>query len=131
MNASTAPVWLAMILAPRAAITRRAVRAAVPLHAALGLGYVGLIGRGVVLGGERVDFTDGESVARGMANPEGMLAGWAHYLAFDLFVGEWIHRTALEEGLDARLALLLTWWAGPAGLTCFMWQRRRARRRTR
>ncbi len=125
VNASTAPVWLLMILLPRAGITRRVVDAVTPLHAALGLTYVGFLARSAALGSERVSVFDGESMARGLSNPDGMLAGWTHYLTFDLFVGQWIWRTAVEEGRSARVALLLTWWAGPVGLTLFTWQRRR------
>ena len=125
VNASTAPVWLLMILLPRAGVTRRVVDAATPLHTALGLTYVGFLARSVALGTVEVSVFDGESMARGLANPDGMLAGWTHYLTFDLFVGQWIWRTAVEEGRSARLALLLTWWAGPVGLTLFTWQRRR------
>lgn len=130
LNASTAPVWLLMILLPRRAWTRKVVEASMPLHAALGMTYAALLAKGALTGGDRVDFRDGESVARGLSAPEGMLAGWTHYLTFDLFVGAWIWRTALEEGIDARLALLGTWWLGPLGLTLFQWQRYRAGRRT-
>jgi hypothetical protein len=56
--------------------------------------------------------------------PEGLLAGWTHYIAFDLFVGRWIWETALEEDRPARLSLLLTWWFGPVGLTLFLKRKR-------
>ncbi len=50
------------------------------------------------------------------------VAGWVHYLAFDLFVGAWIARGVMEEGLP-RLTLIvllpLTFMFGPAGLLCF------------
>jgi hypothetical protein len=128
LNASTAPVWLLMIGAPRAQVTRRVVDAATPLHVGLSVAYAGLLARAASTSGDRVDVRDGESVARGLSRPEGMLAGWAHYLTFDLVVGQWIWRTAQEEGINARLALLLTWWAGPLGLTLFTWQRRRQTR---
>jgi hypothetical protein len=49
-----------------------------------------------------------------------MLAGWTHYISFDLFVGTWIWRKSLAEGKPARLAMLLTWWVGPAGLGLFL-----------
>lgn len=96
-----------------------------PVHAVLGAAYAGLLAAGMAEGGERIDFSDGESVSRGFGRPLPMLAGWTHYLTFDLFVGAWIHARAVEEGINARLALLLTWWAGPAGLTLFLWQQRR------
>jgi uncharacterized protein YneF (UPF0154 family) len=48
-----------------------------------------------------------------------VVAGWVHYLAFDLFVGTWIARRVMEEGLP-RLTLIvllpLTFMFGPMGL---------------
>jgi Domain of unknown function (DUF4281) len=50
------------------------------------------------------------------------LAGWVHYLAFDLFVGAWIAKRVLEENLP-RLVLIpllpLTFLFGPIGLFGF------------
>jgi len=51
-----------------------------------------------------------------------VLAGWVHYLAFDLFVGCWIVTDAAERGI-AHLAtvpcLVLTFMFGPAGLLLY------------
>ena len=50
--------------------------------------------------------------------PEIALAGWAHYLAFDLFVGAWVAQTARAEGIPHLITLpllLLTFLFGPAG----------------
>ncbi len=132
VNASTAPLWLAMVLAPRAPLTAQVVRLATPLYAALGASYVGLLASGWG-SGDRVDFRDPDTVRAGLLQPRGFLAGWAHYLAFDLFVGRWIWEQGLEQGRSTRVALLLTWMAGPAGLTLWLGQsqvsRGRARRR--
>jgi phosphoglycerol transferase MdoB-like AlkP superfamily enzyme len=50
------------------------------------------------------------------------LAGWVHYLAFDLFVGTWIARQVMEIGVS-RLWLIgllpLTFMFGPAGFLAF------------
>ena len=52
-----------------------------------------------------------------------LLAGWLHYLAFDLFVGAWIAREGRRAGLP-HLALLpcflLTFLAGPVGFLLFL-----------
>jgi len=51
--------------------------------------------------------------------PELLLAGWIHFLAFDLFVGAWEVRDAQREGVHHLLVipcLALTFMAGPAGL---------------
>ncbi len=125
LNASTAPLWLAMILAPRARLTATLVRAATPLLAGLGVAYTALLAAGVAGGGERLDFRDPDSVRRALASPDAFLAGWTHYLAFDLFVGRWIWQQSLDAGRTSRLALLLTWMAGPMGLTLHLAQRRR------
>lgn len=47
-----------------------------------------------------------------------LLAGWTHYLAFDLFVGSWEVRDARERGIPHLLilpCLALTFLFGPAG----------------
>ncbi len=122
INSCTAPVWLAMILAPGSPFTRQMVRLATPLYAALGASYIALLATG--WGNERVDFRDPETVRAGLAQPRGFLAGWAHYIAFDLFVGRWIWEQGLAGQRSTRLALLLTWLAGPAGLTVWLAQTR-------
>jgi hypothetical protein len=48
-----------------------------------------------------------------------LLAGWVHYLAFDLFVGSWEVSDSRDQGLHHLLVipcLLLTFMAGPIGL---------------
>jgi Domain of unknown function (DUF4281) len=50
------------------------------------------------------------------------LAGWVHYLAFDLFVGCWIARQVMEQGMSRwwLVGLLpLTFMFGPIGLLAF------------
>ena len=54
--------------------------------------------------------------------PEIALAGWIHYLAFDLMVGAWEVRTARREGIAFLLVLpclVLTFLFGPAGFLAF------------
>jgi ABA DEFICIENT 4-like len=54
--------------------------------------------------------------------PEIALAGWIHYLAFDLFVGSWEVRTARAERIPLLIVLpclLLTFLFGPAGYLAF------------
>lgn len=51
-----------------------------------------------------------------------VMAGWLHYLAFDLFVGAWEVRTARSAGIRHWLVLpclVLTFLFGPAGLLLF------------
>lgn len=125
LNSSTAPLWLAMIILPRSRLTARLVSLATPLLAALGVTYSGLLVAGIARGGEMVDFRDPDSIRAALGTPDAFLAGWTHYLAFDLFVGRWILEDANARGTSARLPLLLTWMAGPAGLTLHLARRRR------
>lgn len=124
INFSSAPFWLAMILAPRSRLTRRLLDGATPLFLGLGATYDALLLKGLAERGGPIDFTDGEAVRSALAAPDLFLAGWTHYIAFDLFVGRWLWEDALERGRSARLALLLTWLAGPAGLSLYLIQRR-------
>ena len=125
INGCSAPIWLAMILAPRSRLTAWLVRRANLIFLGLGAAYDVLLVAGMVGAGRPLDFRDPEAVRAGLATPDLFLAGWAHYIAFDLFVGNWIWRDALDRGRGARLALLLTWLAGPAGLSLYLVQRRR------
>ena len=55
-------------------------------------------------------------------NPHIALAGWVHYLAFDLFVGSWATRTARAAGIPHLLVLpnlVLIFLFGPAGFLTF------------
>ncbi len=72
----------------------------------------------------KLNFRDPEAVRKALGEPDIFLGGWTHYIAFDLFVGRWIWQDALERGRSARLALFLTWMAGPAGLSLHLLRRR-------
>jgi hypothetical protein len=56
-------------------------------------------------------------------NDFALLAGWIHYLAFDLFVGAWIARSSDEIGLSRLIQapiLIATFMFGPVGLVLFL-----------
>ncbi|MBY0531238.1 MAG: DUF4281 domain-containing protein [Xanthobacteraceae bacterium] len=55
-------------------------------------------------------------------NDWSLLAGWVHYLAFDLFVGAWIAAALAREGISRWFlipVLPLTFLFGPAGFLLF------------
>ena len=61
----------------------------------------------------------------------GIVIGWTHYLAFDLFVGLWIARTADAKGFGRAVqlpVLFLTLMAGPIGLLVWLIMRERRSR---
>jgi hypothetical protein len=60
-----------------------------------------------------------DRVAALLGGPVGAAAGWAHFIAFDLFVGRWMYLDARERGLHPLLmapVLVLTILLAPLGL---------------
>jgi hypothetical protein len=82
---------------------------------ALSAGYCIAISLGLGSGG---GFDSLPAVRQLFMNDWALLAGWVHYLAFDLFIGAWIAREASRSGVS-RLFLIpvlpLTFLFGPAG----------------
>lgn len=116
-------VLLASPLAPKAA--DRVAGLVIPLL--LAVGYVGL----VLAFWTRAEggFDSLASVMRLFTKPEIALAGWIHYLSFDLFVGAWEVRTGRAERIPFIVVvpcLLLTFLFGPAGYLAFACLRGRA-----
>jgi hypothetical protein len=112
--------WLALVLAPVQPAWAQLVAARLA-PALIALVYAALIARFWSEG--QGGFGSLEEVSE-LFNHRGLLlAGWLHYLAFDLFVGAWEVREAERIGL-AHLAVLpalvLTFLFGPIGLLLFL-----------
>lgn len=120
LNISVVPAWLLLILAPGWTWTQRLVHTAlIPL--ALSAIYLSFLTLGIGFG--QADPEAGMSslgaVQALFSHPVGLLTGWVHFLAFDLFVGAWIARDARRIGLSRWIvtpALILTFLFGPVGL---------------
>ena len=83
--------------------------------------------------GAEGSFSTLRGVATLFTNPWILLAGWVHYLAFDLLIGTWETRDARERGIPPLLlipCLFLTFMFGPAGWLLYMGVRRVRRART-
>lgn len=116
-NATALVAWLALALTPPHAAWAPRVRLAtgriVPLLFALA--YVALVASHWGPGG----FGSLGEVMQLFDAPGLALAGWLHYLAFDLVVGTWIAERAAADGLRRWMVLpmlALTFLFGPAGL---------------
>jgi hypothetical protein len=62
-------------------------------------------------------------VATLFSNPWLLVAGWLHYLAFDLLIGTWEARDARERGVPHLLlvvCLFATLMFGPAGWLLYL-----------
>ena len=83
----------------------------------------------------RGDLTGIDGIQALFADDGGLVLGWTHYLAFDLFIGQWIAKDADHKGfsrLTQLPVLLLTLLAGPIGLLLWLVIReRRARAASR
>lgn len=111
--------WLVLVAAPLAPrIAQVVAAAAIPLL--LSLAYAGLIL--AFWSGAPGGFGTLTEVQTLFTHPHIALAGWLHYLAFDLFLGAWEVRTARAEGIPhwaVLPCLVLTFLFGPAGLLAF------------
>ncbi len=110
--------WLLLIIAPRWKPTLVLVRLVVVLLLALLYTSIAISTFGESEGG----FGSLTEVSQLFENPWSLLAGWVHYLAFDLFVGSWEVENARKLGVSHWLVipcLLLTLFLGPAGLLLY------------
>lgn len=123
------PGWLLLVFAPRYKWTARLV-APVLIPALLGLVYLYLIL--TRFPGAEGGYGSLAEVRRLFGDEALLLAGWIHYLAFDLFIGSWQVRDAQRLGLSHLLVvpcLVLTFLFGPVGLLLYLALRGTLRRK--
>ena len=116
--------WLGLVLSLFLPAVRETVWriAALVIPSILAIAYILLIIEGFAAA-EGGGFGSIAEVRALFANDAALAAGWLHYLAFDLFVGTWIARRGLAEGVPALLLIpcfALTFLFGPAGLLLFL-----------
>lgn len=107
--------WLFLVFLPRWRWSARLI-APVLIPILLALLYTTLVV--TQLGRSPGGFSTLSSVALLFQNRTMLLAGWVHYLAFDLFVGGWEVRDAQQIGIAHYLVvpcLVLTFLFGPVG----------------
>ncbi len=111
--------WVALALSPLAPrVTLAVAGTVIPL--VLSVGYAGLVL--AYWSGAEGGFGSLADVQLLFTDPAIALAGWVHYLAFDLFVGAWATRVARDEGIPHLFllpCLVLTFLFGPAGFLAF------------
>lgn len=125
LNYGVLPFWALLIFVPLMKITDTLVHSVmVPLI--LGVTYAWLFA-GVFFGStpapEGASFTSLEGLQKMFTVPQALVAGWAHYIVFDLFIGAWQARDAQRVALNHFLlvpCLLLTFLLGPIGLLLYL-----------
>jgi hypothetical protein len=125
LNYGVLPFWALLIVAPVFKLTDILVHSvAVPII--LGVTYTWLLASALWGGAPVPDgagFDSLEGVMKLFSIKQALLAGWAHYLVFDLFVGAWQARDAQRIGLNHFAlipCLLLTLLVGPVGLLAYL-----------
>jgi hypothetical protein len=121
--------WLLLVFLPRRRWTARLV-CPVIIPLLLALVYLWLVA--TTLGRTPGGFGSLDDVSLLFQNRRVLLAGWIHYLAFDLFIGSWEVRDAQRVGLRHLLVapcLALTFLFGPVGLLLYFALRGSLRRR--
>lgn len=120
--------WALLVLAPRWRGTRAVVLSGA-LPGLLAATYTVLIAYQTLAhpaaGG---GFGSLAEVAALFRQPWALLAGWVHYLCFDMWTGAWELRDAQRRGVPHALlvpCLLLTFLVGPVGLLLYFGVRSR------
>jgi hypothetical protein len=129
-NALAMAGWVLLLLLPRRRWAHWQV-AGLLIPGLLGLLYVVLLA--LHAPGTDGAFSSLAGVRALFARDGLLLAGWVHFLAFDLFIGAWMCRRATAENLawwQFYPALPLTFLLGPAGLLVFLGLRAARRRAT-
>ncbi len=121
------PCWLLLLFVPRWRWTQRLATFVAPLL--LGVLYAWLLGTAPRVPGS--GFGSLLQVRALFSVDQALLAGWVHYLAFDLFTGAWEARDANRLGISQWLVapcLVLTFLFGPVGLALYLLLRLAMRR---
>jgi hypothetical protein len=118
--------WLLLALLPFARVTKIAVHSAwLPLL----LAAIYTIYLSTAMSGPPNPDAGYTSLAGVMAlftSPTAVVAGWVHYLVFDLFIGAWEVRDARRRGIPHLAVvpcLFLTFMFGPVGLGAYLLMR--------
>jgi Domain of unknown function (DUF4281) len=107
--------WILLVIAPGRRIVTD-VMTSVAIPAFMAVFYIGVLA--AVWGRSEGSFSTLAGVSTLFQEPWLLLAGWAHYLAFDLFIGSWQVRDARKRQIPHWLVvpcLILTLLFGPVG----------------
>ncbi len=120
-NFAVLPFWLLLLVAPRWRGTQLLVHGPAvvllltPIYAYMLFGYGP--------SPQDIDMTTLYGVMSAFTAPHIVVAGWIHYLIFDLFIGAWETRDALRLHIPQLFVipcLLATLVVGPVGLLLYL-----------
>jgi hypothetical protein len=122
LNVLVMPFWLLMMLAPHWAWTKRIMGSLWPvvlvalLYAVLLLSQIGPVMAGLANPTLAI-------IAAILGQPTGATIAWAHFLAFDLFVGRWAYLDSREKEITAWIVSPLLFFilmVGPLGFLLYL-----------
>ena len=88
------PAYLLLAIAPKTKLTKIVCSLEVGYFSLM---YIGLIVNAIMTSEEKSDFTTLDGVIKMFKNPEAVMAGWIHYVAFDFFTSWFIATDAAEH----------------------------------
>jgi len=112
--------WLILLLGP---VWPKRLRDHLPVYLPIVLSFVYAALIVTHWPGHKGGFNSLDQVALLFSDRWLLLAGWVHYLAFDLFVGGWEYNDARQRGVPHLAivpALILTFLFGPAGFLVYL-----------
>ena len=110
--------WTALLLSPLIPVWSDRI-AGLVIPAVLSIGYVVIL---LAFPAPSGGFGSFAEVRELFSHADALMAGWVHFLAFDLLVGAWICRQGRREGLpfwSVAPCLPVTFLFGPAGFLMF------------
>ena len=116
-NTLVLPFWLALIFASERKLVKNLVTAVAII---LALVYASMVPTFLQM--EEGGFGSLEDVMIIFQNPKAVLAGWVHYLVFDLLTGRWIALDAVKNGISKWFVapcLFFTLMLGPVGFLLY------------
>jgi len=119
VNPLAGMAWILLIVIPNWKYTKLITSVILPALIFAGIYVFSL---GLSFGHSEGGFGSLEEVRTLFANDNALLAGWIHYLAFDLFVGTWEMEDSQKNGISRFIVapcMFLTFMFGPTGLLCY------------
>lgn len=120
-NMLVMPMWLLMIIFPKWKLTSFLVDfKVIPIILAIVYAIYIIIS---MRSGGGMDFGSLQSVMELFTKEDAVLAGWIHYLAFDLLIGMWMLRQNQKAQIHQLLmapCLFFTFMLGPVGFLLFI-----------
>lgn len=121
-NLLVMPFWLLMIFLPHWRWTQR-ILASLWVVVPAALLYAALVLPSLATLLPMLANPQLAGIAAALGTPAGATVAWAHFLAFDLFVGRWAYLDSRQRSLTAWLAspaLFLILMVGPLGLLSYL-----------